>query len=173
MELMQAGTEQFRKVRSFYWRIIEEMRHTPYAPGWEEGVYPSDAFLRAAISAGELYILRDGESLVGAMVLNHTCTEGYEVIPWQVDAPPEEVTVIHTLGVLPERQRQGLAARLVAEAIQIARKHRQRAIRLDVLGSNLPAQRLYTGLGFRYRGTVPLYYEDTGRTDFLLYEYVL
>ena len=57
----------------------------------------------------------------------------------------------------------------------MADQHAQecRAITLALLGGNLPAQRLYEGLGFAYMGTVPLFYEDTGWTDFLLYEYVL
>lgn len=29
------------------------------------------------------------------------------------------------------------------------------------------------GMGFQYRETIKLFYEDTGLTDFLLYEYVL
>ena len=47
------------------------------------------------------------------------------------------------------------------------------ALRLDVLGTNLPAQKLYTAMGFQYRTTLKLFYEDTGTTDYLLYELVL
>ena len=39
-----------------------------------------------------------------------------------------------------------------------------------MLGGNLPAEKLYTAAGFQYRGTIKLFYEDTGLTDFLLYE---
>ena len=35
------------------------------------------------------------------------------------------------------------------------------------------AQKLYERVGFQYRGTLQLYYEDTGLTDFRLYEYIL
>lgn len=37
-----------------------------------------------------------------------------------------------------------------------------RALRLDVLGGNVPAERLYTGQGFARRGTVRMFYDDTG-----------
>lgn len=47
------------------------------------------------------------------------------------------------------------------------------ALRLDVLGGNVPAERLYTGQGFTYRGTVRMFYDDTGWTDYGLYEYLL
>lgn len=42
-----------------------------------------------------------------------------------------------------------------------------------VLGGNVPAERLYTGQGFARRGTVRMFYDDTGWTDYGLYEYLL
>ena len=48
-----------------------------------------------------------------------------------------------------------------------------RTLRLDVLGGNVPAERLYTGQGFARRGTVRMFYADTGWTDYGLYEYLL
>ena len=62
---------------------------------------------------------------------------------------------------------------MVQKAIDIAKETGMKAIRLDVLGGNIPAERLYQGFGFRYMATLKMYYEDTGWTDFKLYEYVL
>ena len=41
-----------------------------------------------------------------------------------------------------------------------------KALRLDVLTGNVPAEKLYEGAVFRYVDTVKLFYEDTGRVDF-------
>ena len=46
-------------------------------------------------------------------------------------------------------------------------------IALWVDNGNLPAVRLYESEGFRFVSRVELFYEDTGLTDFLLYEYAL
>ena len=46
----------------------------------------------------------------------------------------------------------------------------KKAIRLDALASNIPAQHMYEKLGFAYRGKRNLYAENTGWTDFLYYE---
>ena len=45
-----------------------------------------------------------------------------------------------------------------------------KAIKLDVLKGNVPAERLYESMGFRYVDTVRLFYEDTGLAEFRLYE---
>ena len=47
------------------------------------------------------------------------------------------------------------------------------ALRLDVLGDNVPAERLCAGQWFERRGTVRMFYADTGCTDYGLYEYLL
>lgn len=49
-------------------------------------------------------------------------------------------------------------------AWSVARDRQQKVIRLDVLKGNLPAKKLYT---------LPMCYEDTGWTDYELYELVL
>ena len=81
--------------------------------------------------------------------------------------------MIHALGIMPTSHGKGLGKQLVQEAIFAARKSNQKAIRLDVLSGNLPAMKLYEHMGFIYKQTLQLFYEDTGLTDFLLYELIL
>ena len=110
---------------------------------------------------------------MSAMILNHKCTDGYEKIHWNITATPQEITVVHALGVLPDYQGQGIAKLMVQEAIRTANENGQKAVRLDVLSTNIPAQKLYSDMGFNYMDTIQLFYEDTGSTDYLLYEYTL
>lgn len=173
LHIRRARTEEYGAVWDFYARLIDEMAEAEYRPGWQKGVYPTAEFLRRSIGNGELYLgLCQGE-LAAVMVVNHQCTQGYETIPWRVQALPEEVAVVHALGVLPSYHGRGIAKEMVQGALQIARESGQKVVRLDVLGTNLPAQNLYLGMGFVYMGTLELFYEDTGLTDYLLYEYPL
>lgn len=165
-----ADAAEFDVVRKFYWDLIDAMEGTPYLPKWQKGVYPSDELLHGFLASRELYLLERKDGIAGAFALNHRGTDGYEHIPWGVDAAPEEVYILHILAVAPRCQRRGVAKELVAQALRLAEG--AKAVRLDVLPENLPAQRLYEGMGFAPRGRTSLYYEDVGLTDFLMFEYL-
>lgn len=46
-------------------------------------------------------------------------------------------------------------------------------MRLDILGGNTAAERLYRSMGFRFVAAKDMFYEDTGRAEFLMYELML
>ncbi|MBS4892727.1 MAG: hypothetical protein KHX63_08960 [Veillonella sp.] len=54
--------------------------------------------------------------------------------------------------------------------MKYAKENKQKSIRLDVLKGNVPAEKLYSRMGFKYLCTLPMYYEDTGLTDYEIYE---
>lgn len=173
MDIFKATADQYQNVRGFYHRVIDGIAEMTYGAGWIKDVYPSPEFLRESIDNSELFIATEGEKIVAAMVLNHSGNESYREYSWPTAAADFEVTVIHALGVAPEKAGTGYGRKMVEFAIDTARLNRQKVIRLDVLKGNVPAERLYPGIGFRYLHTLPMYYADTGWTDFELYEYVL
>ena len=59
---------------------------------------------------------------------------------------------------------------MMEEIFSLAMEKGKKAIRLDTLASNIPAQHMYEKLGLEYRGKQNLYAENTGWTDFLYYE---
>ena len=136
-------------------------------------MYPTQAFLDASIAHGELFLAELDGVLTGCMVLNHAYNDGYAAVTWAADVPDAQLLVIHALGVHPAFARRGIAQRMVQYAIGTARSQGCRALRLDGLGGNVPAERLDTGPGFARRGTVRMFYDDTGWTDYGLYEYLL
>lgn len=173
MKITKAETAQYGDVRAFYHTLTDAMSELPYGAGWIKDVYPAPEYLRDSIGAGELYVGTEGDMIVSAMILNGRCNESYRAFTWPTEAGDGEVAVIHALGVHPSRFRRGYAAEMVKYAVELARRNGRKVIRLDVLKGNLPAERLYSGLGFRYLHTLPMYYEDTGWTDYELYEYRL
>lgn len=173
MDIRVAGSEDFIRVRDFYHSLIDEMKDAQYKPGWEKDVYPAPEFLQKSIRSGELYIAQVDGHTAACMVVNHEYNDGYQDIPWSVDAEASELLVIHALGVHPLFSGKGLAKQMVQKVIDLARESNMKTIRLDVLNGNIPAEQTYTKMGFSYRGTIKMFYEDTGWTDYRLFEYLV
>jgi len=171
--IREAITDEFDKTMEFYYDLIDSMQGAEYKPGWKKGVYPTEMFIQDSIKNAEMIIGVNDNHLISAMVMNHDYADGYENVKWQVNAKKDEIIVIHALGISSAYQGQGIAKQMVAYAVKNSKDKNLKSIRLDVLGTNLPAQRLYTAMGFRYIDTIKLFYEDTGLTDFLLYELIL
>ena len=173
MVIEKAGTDQYQSVRAFYHAVIDAVGESRDSVGWKKDIYPAPAFLNDAIRRGELYVALEGAMIVGAMVLTHQYNDEYRKLSWPTQAEDTEVTIIHALGVHPSRRGRGYAGQMLRFAVEHAREGRQKALRIDVLKGNAAAKRLYLGTGFRYVHTLPMFYEDTGRTEFDLYEYPL
>lgn len=173
LQIRVAKEEDFHAVRDVYHQVIDILGDSDVGPKWKRGIHPSDEFILTSIINQELYtVLMDG-TCVAAMVLNHECDENYSKVVWHAEASKDEIIIVHILGILPTCHRKGIGKYMLEEAIRISRERGQKAIRLDVLSNNVPAQKLYTTMGFEYRESQNLYYENTGWADFLLYELVL
>lgn len=173
MNIISATEDQFQSVRSFYHSMIDALAGSTVYVGWKKDIYPAPEFLSEATKKGELYLVLVEGQIAGAMVFNHDYNEGYRAFRWQTEADDSEVMVIHALGVHPDYAGRGYAKALVQKAIDLAAEGGMKAIRLDVLEGNTPAEELYKGFGFQYMTTVPMFYEDTGWKNFMLYEYVI
>lgn len=90
-----------------------------------------------------------------------------------VDCDHSEVMISHALGVAADAQGKGVGKKLVKEMIRLAQQEGKKAVRLDILGRNHIAEKLYTGAGFEFIEEKLMYYEDTGWTEFRMYEYSL
>ena len=59
------------------------------------------------------------------------------------------------------------------EIFNFARKSGKKSVRLDILGVNRAAEKLYTSMGFIFAGAKDMFCEDTGLTEYKMYEYLL
>lgn len=170
-----ASATDFSALRRLYNDIIIRMdanRHLSHAQ-WSLGGYPTDAFLKAKIADGELWLAEDSSGILGAMVLNNECNPGYAQAAWHTDCEPQEVLAIHTLGVSPNAQGKGIGKALVHKCIELSRERVYKSIRLDVIDTNPAAGEFYSRLGFTPMGRFRLDYPGAVCTDFDLYELVL
>lgn len=168
-----ANDNDYIRVRDFYYSLIDAMEDAEYKPGWEKDIYPTQEFLINSIKNKELYVGETDGCIAACMVVNHEYNDGYNDIHWSVEAEDSELLVIHALGVHPVFSGKGMAKQMVEHVIETARVNKIKAIRLDVLGGNIPAEKVYTQIGFVYRDTIKMFYEDTGWTNFKLFEYIV
>ena len=168
-----AERDEYPLVLDFYCCLIDEMHGIPYSPSWKIGIYPTEEYLQQSVQNGQVYLALDGETVMGAFILNNVFGEGYAKAAWLVPAEAGEYSVVHALGIRPRFTKRGLGRMLLRNALLIARNQGKKAVRLDVLKGNRPAERLYTSVGFHLVQTVRLFYGDTGWGDFNLYEFDL
>ena len=157
-------------VKGHYINVIENTPEIEKYARWVYGKHPTDEALRSFIENGEMYLLADGGTVAGMVaIVMHQGTD-YEDIPWTEKLENDQVATLHLLAVCPEYRGRSLGNTILELAGELAKQHGKKAVRLDVLESNLPAQHLYEKNGFIYRGKEHWYAENTGWTDFLLYE---
>lgn len=170
MNVKRAESSDLEEVRRLYHEVIAQQKFDAYGPDWHEGVYPSGQDLREAIDGKEMYLGYEGGDLAGAFVLSERDDPIYAGADWRKKVHPEEACVIHLVAVRPSFRGRGVGTKLVRSSVQIARQKGKKAMHLDVVPGNLPADRMYRAAGFVQSCRKLVYYEDTGEIAVDLYE---
>ena len=171
MQLFQ--TDDFETVKRKYIDVIENTPDIEKYARWIYGKHPTDESLKAYIDRREMYVLIDGEKIAGLTALVMCQGDDYSGIPWKDNLPSDKVATVHLLAVCPDQRGKSLGIRILEEVMIIAVCEGKRALRLDTLKTNLPAQKLYDKAGFVFRGERRMYAENTGMTDFMYYEKII
>lgn len=165
--------EDIDELELLYHDVVDWLVAGTNYPGWIKGVYPTRETAEDGVSAGTLYVVRQGGKIVGSAVLNHKQEPAYRTVQWQMDADDADILVMHTLVVHPNCPRCGVGESLMDFADEVARAQGLKAIRLDVHEKNTPAIGLYQKCGFHFVGTVSLGFERYGLKWYKLFEKVL
>lgn len=170
----RAAPHETADVQAIYRAIIDHLAETVDFPHWHIEDHPTPGEVAAWVEAGDLYLAvhRNG-SIAGAVVLDHDAVDAYREARWAIAAEPEEVLVVHVLGVAPAHLGRGVARFLVEHTLRLAREQGCLTVRLDTYVENLPARRLYARCGFTDLGCHTVHYEGTDLSEFHLFEYVL
>ncbi len=132
--------------------LVDEQRKGCYSTNWKLGVYPTIAVPRNAVSRGTMYVLEENGEICASMVLNHEQAKEYAGVGWQYPGEGEEVMVIHTLCVPPQKAGRGYGRKMVEYAKKLAGTMDCSVIRLDTFAFNEPAKKFYLRNGFRIAG---------------------
>ena len=169
-EIRKAEPGEFDMAWGLYSDVCGRMPDDRYSPGWMLGVYPSEADVRGAIEAGELWLGFSGGEAVAAMVLAPADDPEYADVTWPSGAYGGNVSCIHLLAVRPSARGTGAGDEMVNAAVNLSRSWRKRAIHLDVMPGNLAARRLYERAGFSFVCEHEVFYEDTGAIAVEMFE---
>ncbi len=158
--IRKAAAADLPRIGEIYEAIFDREARGPVYTNWLRGTYPTADSARQALEAGTLYVGEEGGLLWGAVNLNGTQLPEYREIPWAVPAEPGEVGVIHTLCIHPGQSGRGYAKRMVSFCEETARTQGRTVIRLDTWEGNLPANRLYPSLGYRFAGSAKFFFQE-------------
>jgi ribosomal-protein-alanine N-acetyltransferase len=123
---------------------ILAIEHASYPKPWTRNVFSSE--IELARTRERYYIVaRVGMEVAGYAGLMFVVGDAH----------------VTNIAVAPERQRRGVATRLLAELAWVAINRGCEAMTLEVRVSNTGAQALYRGFGFVPAGVRQRYYENT------------
>ncbi|MCH5159706.1 MAG: N-acetyltransferase [Clostridiales bacterium] len=162
LEIRKCEVAEAQAVGEFYDRVVADLCANINYPKWTYKVYPSVDFVREMTLEGSQYICLNAGVIVGAFVFNGDPQGEYENATWGRKLQRGEYGVCHAVAIATALQGKGLGKQIVEYCIELAKKLEYKAIRLDVVPSNLPARKLYEKCGFRYVGDADLErgYED-------------
>lgn len=139
--------------------------------GWKRGIYPTLQTAQDALRREDLFVLTDSSGAVlGAAILNHRQVDVYEGAPWQNDAPPAQIMVMHTLVIDPPCRGMGLGRIFEEFYVSYARKQGCTALRIDTNARNTAARAFYRSLGYAEIAIRPCVFNGLTDVELVLLE---
>lgn len=147
----KAEQNDLETIAEIYDKIIE----TNPSVGWKKGIYPTIDTAREALGCDELFVYCDDEGVAAAARINKTQVEDYKKAKWEYAAPDDEVMVMHTLVVDPDRRGGGIGKKFLAFYEDYALKNGCKYLRIDTNEKNEFARAMYARHGYHEVGIVP------------------
>ena len=170
MLFRKAGTEDVAAIV----RIFEET-HTceergETSIGWVRGVYPTEKTAQDAIQRDDLFVLEEKGSILGCAIINQLQVDVYAGAPWRQAAKDEDVMMLHTLVIAPDKRGRGLGPAFVNFYEQYAREQGCPFLRMDTNARNIKARAMYRKLGYEEIGVVPCRFNGIEGVQLVLLE---
>ena len=170
MIIRKCETKDIERCGEFYDKVVAYLdAHINY-PKWMYKQYPSVAWAKEMTAEGSQYICLEGDDIVCAFVLNTDPQGNYEKGHWSQTLDEGSYLILHALAVDPACQGQGVGAEVLKWCEAYATDNGFKALRIDIVPSNTPAQRLYEKNGYTFAGEVDLDRGYEHIPTFCLYE---
>ena len=152
------------------WAVIGDCRCALEARGLPQWTaeYPSRAFFREALAAGNLFVLSDGDGIAGVAVLDGRQPSEWSSAAWEDQGAPFQV--IHAFAIAPRAQHGGYGKSLLAYCEDVVGKRGAKSIRIDAFSENTGALRFWERHGYRFRGEVRFASKPAGHQRYFCYE---
>ena len=173
MYIRKAVPSDFDSASALYDKVTLYLEQHINYPHWTHKVYPCSDTVKEGLETDSLFVCCEGDGIMGAFLLNTDPAGDYSAGEWSRDIADGEYMIIHALAVDPDLSRKGTGKAMVEFCLNYAKEKGYKAIRLDAVPENLPARRMYEGLGFSFAGEKNLKRYETGIPVFALYEYNL
>jgi ribosomal protein S18 acetylase RimI-like enzyme len=159
-EFRPAKTSERDLILDLYTEVKEDGMRSGYCD-WND-YYPNEEILDQDFQENGIFVLTENDKIIAAVSLMKTDDLDQEPLGWK----NLKSCVPARLCVSVKHQNKGIAKQVMLELISHSKKEGFQAIRLLASVCNLPANKLYQGLGFTDKGKVSLY-----NKEFTAYEY--
>ncbi len=120
--------------------------------GWIRDVYPTVETVENALVRNDIFVLEDGEKIVGTAIINQIQVDVYAKAKWNYDVSDDEVMVLHTLMISPKHFGKGYGRDFVEFYENYAKENGCNYLRMDTNEKNLRARKMYAGMGYNEIG---------------------
>lgn len=149
MNIRKAQEQDINAVAEIYEHIHDCEEAGKMTIGWLRGIYPTRKTAEEALSLGDLFVLEDGGSILAAGRINRQQLEEYALARWSIDAPADEIMVLHTLVVEPAANGKGYARAFLDFYEKYSLEQGCRYLRIDTQAQNTAARSMYAKHGWR------------------------
>ena len=138
MMIRKATAADIPAIAAIYNALLDREEQGLLTTGWTRGIYPTEQTALDALTAGTLYVLEDEGRVTAAAKIDQHQMPQYAQCPWQYEAPPEQVLVLHTLVVDPAVKGKGYGTAFVRFYEQLGRETGRNCLRIDTNARNTP-----------------------------------
>ncbi|ULQ59418.1 GNAT family N-acetyltransferase [Brucepastera parasyntrophica] len=152
--IRKSSKSDIQDVVKIYEKIIEKESSFKIMTGWKKNLYPSHHTALEAHNCGELFVMEIDNEIAASAIINQNQICEYADCEWEFKARNNEIMVLHTLAVDPEKSGKGYATDFISFYENYALENSCRYLRLDTNVINSAARALYKKLGYKESGII-------------------